>query len=65
MITYQGIKTRNKQHMLCFSNDKKAQIEIPVDEATAKRVSAYLEGFSDTPSLVAVERGNDEPIEEE
>lgn len=64
MILYQGIKTRNKQHMICFSNNKGSQIEIPVDEATGKRIAAYLNHFCDSVSTVSVERGNDEPIEE-
>lgn len=64
MISYQGIKTRDKQYTLCFSNDKKNQIEIPVDEATGKRISAYLEHFDNAASSIPVERGNDEPIEE-
>lgn len=65
MIVYQGIKTRNKLYMLCFSNDKQSHIEIPIDAATAKRIAAYLEGFSEISSIVAVERGNDESSEKE
>ncbi len=64
MILYQGIKTRNKQYMVLFSNGKGSQIEVPVDEATGKRIAAYLEHFCDSVSTVSVERGNDEPTEE-
>lgn len=64
MILYQGIKTRNRLHVICFANGRGSQIEIPVDEATAKRVAAYLNHFCDSATSIAVERGNDEPIEE-
>lgn len=64
MIVYQGIKTRNKLYSLCFANGRGAQIEVPIDEATGKRVAAYLEKFCDSATSVAVERGNDEPHEE-
>ena len=64
MIIYQGIKIRNKQYNLCLSNNKGNKIEIPIDEATGKRISAYLDHFCDSISVIAVERGNDEPNEE-
>lgn len=64
MIVYQGIKTRNKLYVICFANGRGAQIEVPVDEATGKRIAAYLDHFCDSAADVAVERGNDEPYEE-
>jgi len=64
MIIYQGIKTRNKRYILCLSNDKKSQIEIPIDESTAKRIATYLEYFCDKIPQPDVERSSDVLIEE-
>lgn len=64
MIVYQGIKSRNKLFFLCLTNDKKKQIEIPIDEATGRRIGIYLEHFSDG-IITPVERGNDELVEEQ
>jgi hypothetical protein len=63
MIIYKGIKTRDKLSFICFTNEHKAIIEIPVSESCAKIISLYLERFS-LKNSIEVERGNDEPIEE-
>lgn len=68
MIIYHGIK-KNKHiyssSMLCFSNDSGVIKEIPIDEATAVRISLYLNGFDNRATSLAVERGNDEASEED
>lgn len=64
MIIYQGIKNRNKLTALCFSNDAGSEIEIPIDEATATRISLYLTSFDKASSIKNVERGNEGPIDE-
>lgn len=51
--------------MLCFSNDSGVIKEIPIDEATAVRISLYLNGFDNRATSLAVERGNDEASEED
>lgn len=64
MISFQGIRTRNQLYFLCLSNANGVKIEIPIDKVTGNMISLYLTGFDNKVPMVAVERGNDEPIEE-
>lgn len=65
MIVYQGIKKNKYSSTLCFSNDSGIITEVPIDEATAVRISLYLNGFDLRAPTVVVERGNDEIPETE
>jgi len=59
MIFYGGINEKNNVYFVVFFNDKKEQVEIPIDEVTAKRIGMYLGKISESDNPV-VERGNDE-----
>lgn len=63
MIVYQGLKNNRGVSFLCFSNEKGAKIEIPVDEPTARRIALYLIGLENKRS--SEERKQDELLETE
>lgn len=59
MITYNGIKYRDKIPFLLFKNQEQEEIEIPLDLMTAERISKYLLKFA-KPVETPLQRGNSE-----
>lgn len=45
MIIFTGIKTVNKKSYLCFTNAT-GWVEVPIDAATADRISKHLSRIS-------------------
>jgi hypothetical protein len=62
MIKYNGIIHRKRMSYLVMSGPNDARIEIPIDRATADRISKYLSQISIL-TTTSVERRNDEPSE--
>lgn len=60
MIIFNGIKLVDKISMLCFMNDKNSQIEIPIDNLTADRISKYLSRISPPDQLRSNQIEDDE-----
>jgi len=57
MISYQGIREKNKIPFLILANEKGNSVEIPIDRESAERIKLYLNTISLAPS-VPVERLN-------
>jgi len=62
MIKYGGIKQTDKVYFITFLNERKEQVDVPIDELTAKRISMYLNKIAIHENKI-VEHGNDEPTD--
>ncbi len=62
MITYKGIKNKGKVPFIIFANERGVEVEIPLEDHVARRLSIYLDRIS-IPKAEPVERANDEPSE--
>ncbi len=62
MIYFSSIKPKEGDiSIICFKNENGNSVEIPIDNATARIISMYLEKIKTVPNKT-VERNNEEKI---
>lgn len=60
MINYNGIKSVNKVYHIMFSNEKGATAMVPIDQATAHRITSYLSRIAPGGFVAPAERYDEE-----